>query len=117
MGGDRPKRADKMPDLPQFLLDRFAEDLEAIETSHGEGWFLRRRRRRLLADCAAKTSIVRYAIEQQISRGDRRVLATLDLVLRHLAIPYADHPDYREEWRPDDRPGLQWGPPADYGEG
>lgn len=21
-------------------------------------------------------------------------------VLRHLALPYADHPDYREEWRP-----------------
>ncbi|MCF3101806.1 hypothetical protein IPZ58_09440 [Streptomyces roseoverticillatus] len=28
-------------------------------------------------------------------------------VLRHLALPYADHPDYREEWRPGDGPVLQ----------
>jgi hypothetical protein len=27
-------------------------------------------------------------------------LANLQQVMRHLALPHADHPDYREEWRP-----------------
>ncbi|MEU9167038.1 DUF6221 family protein [Streptomyces sp. NPDC048420] len=33
-----------------------------------------------------------------------------DMVLRLLALPYADHPDYRPEWAPDARP-RSWGSP------
>ncbi|MFB6593947.1 DUF6221 family protein [Streptomyces diastaticus] len=28
------------------------------------------------------------------------LLDAMNPILRHLAAPYADHPDYREEWRP-----------------
>ena len=44
---------------------------------------------RVLAECEAKRRIVQNAQDP----GD-------DLFVAILALPYADHPDYREEWRP-----------------
>ena len=44
---------------------------------------------RVLAECEAKRQIVQNAQDP----GD-------DLFVAILALPYADHPDYREEWRP-----------------
>lgn len=46
---------------------------------------------RVIAECRAKRQVIE-AVEED---G-----ATRDLVLRALAVAYADHPDYREEWRP-----------------
>jgi hypothetical protein len=46
---------------------------------------------RVLAECRAKRQLV-----EAVGADD----ATRDLVLRSLAVIYADHPDYREEWRP-----------------
>ena len=47
---------------------------------------------RVIAECRAKRRVVeaREGVDA----------ATHDLVLRTLALPYADHPEYREEWRP-----------------
>lgn len=51
----------------------------------------------VLADCEAKRQIVAtcqgYAGEHINAGGYERVL-------RLLALPYADHPAYREEWKP-----------------
>jgi hypothetical protein len=44
---------------------------------------------RVLADVEAKRRIVEWDAEQPVDRG----------VLNILASVYADHPDYREEWR------------------
>lgn len=66
---------------------------------------------RMLAECAAKRRIVelhvRSAKDGHIcpsSRGDGTLWSFLDDpacdTLRLLALPYADHSDYREEWRP-----------------
>jgi len=44
---------------------------------------------RVVAECAAK----RRVIELARGRPGRAVL-------RHLALVYADHPDYRDDWRP-----------------
>ena len=46
---------------------------------------------RVIAECGAK----RQVVEALADAGDLR-----DVVLRTLAAVYADHPDYREEWRP-----------------
>jgi hypothetical protein len=56
---------------------------------------------RLLADVEAKRRIVEQARDYipELEHGDNGEWA-FDLVLRLLAVPYADHPDYREEWRP-----------------
>ena len=51
---------------------------------------------RVLAECEAKRRIVevaRYAPDGPGGWGFRRILI-------NLALPYADHPDYRDEWRP-----------------
>jgi hypothetical protein len=44
---------------------------------------------RVLADVEAKRRIVEWDVEQPVDRG----------VLNILASVYADHPDFREEWR------------------
>jgi len=50
---------------------------------------------RVLAECEAKRKIV-----EQVRDPAWSSYAVRDLVLGNLALPYADHPDYREEWRP-----------------
>lgn len=57
----------------------------------------------VLADLAAKRGIVEMATPEWSDDGEPvgggYVEAWWDTV-RLLALPYADHPDYREEWRP-----------------
>jgi hypothetical protein len=65
----------------------------------------------LLADIAAKRAIIRNA-KVQLAWADQRPdddpnveridgAATVnESVLEYLALPHADHPDYREEWKP-----------------
>jgi hypothetical protein len=50
---------------------------------------------RVLAECDAKRRII-TTIQRWLDTG----YPTLDHVLFALALPYADHPDYRSEWRP-----------------
>lgn len=57
---------------------------------------------RVLAECEAKRRIIE---RQQLFAGavdaaDLSVLDELAGVLRLFALPYADHPDYDETWRP-----------------
>lgn len=51
---------------------------------------------RVLAECEAKRRIVESARSSRTFRCEDWA----DEVLRLLALPYADHPDYRDEWRP-----------------
>ena len=55
---------------------------------------------RLRADCEAKRRIVEH--EQHRPEKDfRAIIPPADTpVLRLMALPYDDHPDYRDEWRP-----------------
>lgn len=50
---------------------------------------------RVLAECEAKRRIV----EQVGNIAWVGSYAVRDFVLEALALPYADHPDYRDEWR------------------
>ena len=90
--------------LTEFLLARIAEDERharklaetdqrpvlalAVTVNHPQ---------RILAECEAKRRIVEWATDGDHSRvlpfDERFVLATL-------ALPYADHPDYDEGWKP-----------------
>jgi hypothetical protein len=99
-------------DLTQFLLDRIAEDKErfAVEdwelewvaapdstAGAGDDAYIITLHSRLLAECEAKRQIVEECAEKkdwyENSWGYR-------VILRLLAVPYADHPDYQQEWRP-----------------
>ncbi len=61
---------------------------------------------RVLAECEAKRQIAHnvaaWTAAKEYAPGDNIVAIERELVrvLRYLALPYADHPDYREEWRP-----------------
>jgi len=89
-----------MSDLVEFLLARFAEDEQTLSAlpswalfgiESAAGYEVRDYVERGLRDIAAKRRILdEHAIAHPGS-------ATLKL----LALPYASHPDYREEWRPE----------------
>lgn len=51
----------------------------------------------MLAECEAKRRIV-----NRLATADEepRAMAEFGRILSLLALPYADHPDYREEWKP-----------------
>jgi hypothetical protein len=90
--------------LAEFLLACIAEDeaeiaagfdFAALDSSgwmgHAAGWG----RERALAECEAKRRIVEKCTESYPLNVDEG-----PWILRELALPYADHPHYREEWRP-----------------
>ncbi len=91
--------------LTAFLLARIAEDemfwdlVEESKQAHPD------RIRRYRAECEAKRDIVLESQywEDQKPTDDERHIGAINAyrrVLDHLALPYADHPDYREEWKP-----------------
>lgn len=104
---------DHRPDLTEFLLARIAADERAAaEAVPGAGSGDPARAR---AECAAKRRLVLVCRESRPERSflgarppgmpdfpltprDQHQLAAL--VLGLLALPYAGHPDYRDEWRP-----------------
>jgi hypothetical protein len=101
-------------DLVGFLLARMAEDAHTaadLAQAQGAGGTADR----LRADCAAKRKIVMAC---RAAEPDLRFLGTRPpgladfplppknahqlaaLTLALLAVPYADHPDYEQIWRP-----------------
>jgi len=90
-------------ELVEFLLARIAEDeayasyvleQQRDRTVWAPPWTVLAPARQL-AECEAKRRIV-ATIQRWLDTG----YPTLDHVLFALALPYADHPDYRDEWRP-----------------
>jgi hypothetical protein len=59
---------------------------------------------RVLAECEGKRKIVESAAARDGSGADTAqdegAAFVLSHVLRFLALPYADHPDYQDAWRP-----------------
>lgn len=109
--------------LTKFLLERIAEDVEDITeaelnepkridgTTLGGYWeveerhgfrYLAIRRARALAECEAKRRIVaqRERSDRSANEGEWAMGysdANYEALLA-LALPYADHPDYQQEW-------------------
>ena len=115
-GTDRPEFP---PTLAEFLLARIADD---EGDAHSGVWHGGQSKcaGRVLAECEAKRRIVQdhRAIDLTVrfpgttprcnrcrnleaSETDRHMFAAFPCqTVRLLASIYADHPDYREEWRP-----------------
>ena len=79
--------------LTEFLLARIAED-EADTFNYFEiaARHERESRRRIIAACLPD-------YRDSLTNGDDTT-SLAEEVLVALALPYADHPDYREEWKP-----------------
>jgi hypothetical protein len=119
----RRRGADPMMGVSKFLLERIAEDEESARHPHemscsslictctsrpddlaplpDEG--------RVLAECEAKRRIVEHwkstvewAEDPGCDSPDRYLMVAAGLyeAMRHLAEPFADHPDYQPSWRP-----------------
>jgi hypothetical protein len=102
--------------LTDFLLARIAEDEEAArqwEDEHSGLFPSLVYPERVLAECEAKRRLVRThethcvgyhdwpLVGVHLERADRAgVDVGLWHALRLVALPYADHPDYDEAWRP-----------------
>lgn len=88
--------------LADFLLARIADDEAEIHEAEAviedAGWW-QIKRPRVLAECAAKRAIVS---ELQPGRHEDLGISqgTSEYLLSLLAVPYSDHPDYDESWRP-----------------
>lgn len=81
----------------QMTADEYKTMLATVFDAHYE-LVTEVRDPKLLAECEAKRRILDVALEldgrEEVGNG-----AVLDL-LDALALPYADHPDYKQEWRP-----------------
>ena len=106
--------------LADFLLARIAEDEHAAMKARPDehlnvrersaitsafdaaGYsYIRETSGRVARDCAAKRAIVEAAQEHRPPPDDGDDGARVfDLVLRRLAVVYADHPEYDAAWRP-----------------
>jgi hypothetical protein len=58
---------------------------------------------RMVAECEAKRRVVAQFVDAvanyEADAGPQGEVTRLRFVLRALALPYADHPDYQPEWR------------------
>ncbi len=107
--------------LAEFLLARIAEDerewwhratCHLIDVGEDAGWCDCDGESRTKAECEAKRRIVDLAGRDDVRPTwfsaepfypESFVAGYQDAlipVLKLLALPYADHPDYRDEWRP-----------------
>lgn len=70
--------------------------------SHNLAHIARHDPARVVAECEAKRRIVAAHTEWDENdwQSPAYFSAPMDLVLALLALAYADHPDYREEWKP-----------------
>jgi phage-related baseplate assembly protein len=91
------------PTLTGFLLARIADDEKRLDTVLAE-WGIAEFRR-AEAECEAKRRIVEKAkradaaFRQSMNPASSAAMFALAQVVEYLALPYADHPDYRDEWR------------------
>ena len=105
-----------MTDLTTFLLERIAEDEHAARRAEAftdplPDFLGTWDHARVLAECAAKRRIVELhepngetcsvcALQDGSKYGDGWGAEDWPCTtLRALALPYADHPEFREEWR------------------
>lgn len=82
-------------------LSPITDDLRAGPEDHRVAHMFRWSPARVLVECEARRRIVEDYLSQLNSHQsgwDAR--SPRDYPLRALALPYSDHPDYRDEWRP-----------------
>jgi hypothetical protein len=86
--------------LIEFLLARITDDEALAANASSYYWGRRTLSERVLAECEAKRRIIEAA--PWANNGGHSAMKDLPgrWILRLLAAVYADHPDYRDEWRP-----------------
>lgn len=94
-----------MSSLADFLLARIAEDEADARRDFGDDTSPGTWTTWVLAQCEAKRRIVEaylYLTSDPELRGQAWTFA-----LRLLALPYSDHPDFQQEWKPSPAPAVE----------
>lgn len=88
-------------DLINFLRERFTEREAQARTIH-DAWVVAdaQSKLRILDDVLPNMQSDEIRIAGEWGIGSDPIRETSDDLLSFLALPYADHPDYRAEWRP-----------------
>jgi len=84
--------------LTEFLLARIAEDEAGAERAEFIADF---NQARILDECEAKRRIVEECVDglrYDIDCGEGHG-TSFENILQILALPYIDHPDFRDEWK------------------
>jgi hypothetical protein len=82
-------------------LRPITDELPAGPEDHRVAHMFRWSPARVLAECEARRRIVEdYLAQLDSHRSGWDARTPRDLTLRALALPYADHPGYRDDWRP-----------------
>jgi hypothetical protein len=94
--------------ITEFLLARLDEDeaasyamLEPPPGSYDKAWQAQRIREyasRTLAECEAKRRIIKWFEVTEDPSLDSMPWQVMKKVLACLTLPYANHPDYQQEW-------------------
>ena len=85
-----------MSDLTEFLLARIGEDEAAADDSLPDDGTVGTWSRWVKAECEAKRRIMEECADLASSED---VYTHADLILRALALPYAEHPSFDPSWR------------------
>jgi cytochrome c biogenesis protein ResB len=87
-----------MSDLIEFLLARIEEDEENVHS----WWHLQSVAvlDRALAECEAKRRMIAHYSSVDWNRHRPHGQEDAAVFLRLMALPYANHPDYRSHWSP-----------------
>lgn len=90
-------------EIDEFLLARIAEDEDKARAPLSDNWWQSIHPDRVLAECDSKRRIVSRCepLDPSLFAGDVTGWnRERSMMLWLLSLPYADHPDYREDWRP-----------------
>ena len=93
-----------MSDLTDFLHERYDEEEALVAATLAQRvpgrFILRRDPSYTRADLDSKRRIVDEFVRVDSGSADHELGYGLSVAVALLAAVYADHPDYREEWRP-----------------
>lgn len=105
-----PWRQGAITDGPGYdaeLVYMWSDESEVLQWMHqglhdGAGFLAAWNPARVLAECAAKRAVVADIVENYLDHpgGVESTDGLAGRALAYLAMPYCDHVDYREEWRP-----------------
>lgn len=92
--------------VAQTVVSGWGYDSSGLDVDDGDAaHIVRHDPVRILADVASKRALIKAMVGPALSTPVARTHDAGIATARYLALPYASHPDYLPEWRPDDSDG------------
>jgi hypothetical protein len=92
--------AEKQRDGQEWDIDPWQIRYNEVETNYAAYIYLRIAKARVLREVEAKRRILGDELDRALDAGRTQRDLERSALVRLLALPYADHPDFRQEWAP-----------------